>query len=257
MLISVVTAAFRPEPEHLAEAYQSLLGQTLPSGWEWEWLVQGDGEDRLNLPGGALADERVRVSYAPHGGPGTARNLALERSVGTLIRNLDSDDVLTGTTLADSITVLEERPEIGFTTCKALDLMPDGSLVSYDNDPVASYLTRGSIYEMWRMRKFSLPVHPATICIRRDLLFAVGGWMALPYSEDTGMLFTANMFSAGWFIPCVGLHYRKRPGQLSALRKLHTPEARTARAHVIQERILALQGQLEKLGIRHLSEEVL
>ncbi|QEV39866.1 hypothetical protein CP978_16030 [Streptomyces nodosus] len=45
---------------------------------------------------------------------------------------------------------------------------------------------------------------------------ALGGWMALPSSEDTGLLMALNAVSTGWFIEECGLLYRKWPGQSTA-----------------------------------------
>ncbi len=40
--------------------------------------------------------------------------------------------------------------------------------------------------------------------------------MALPASEDTGLLLALNAVSTGYFIPDAGLLYRKWPGQSTA-----------------------------------------
>ncbi|GAB0103477.1 glycosyltransferase family 2 protein [Nocardia sp. JMUB6875] len=240
MLISVITPCYRSRADYLDEAYRSLCDQLLPAGWEWEWLIQGDGDDPVPLPPEALSDPRVKLAYSPHGGPGTARNVALERSSGTLIRNLDSDDVLTPRALADSIRILTTHPNVGWTTCRALDLMPDGSLVGFDSDPAEGQIQKGQIYDWWQASKFLLKVHPTTICIRRDLLIAMGGWMALPSAEDTGMLLAVSTISRGWFISSVGLHYRKHPEQLTAGTQYEVD--RSARVRLLVQRVHALEA---------------
>ncbi len=40
--------------------------------------------------------------------------------------------------------------------------------------------------------------------------------MAVPGSEDTGLLIAASVLTTGWFTGEVGLLYRKWPGQASA-----------------------------------------
>jgi glycosyltransferase involved in cell wall biosynthesis len=41
--ISVITPVHPDASDYLTEAYQSLLAQQLPTGWEWRWIVQQDG----------------------------------------------------------------------------------------------------------------------------------------------------------------------------------------------------------------------
>ncbi|GAB2453902.1 glycosyltransferase family 2 protein [Nocardia tengchongensis] len=247
MLISVITPSYRSRTDYLEAAYLSLLDQEMPAEWEWEWIVQGDG-DAVPLPAAALTDPRVKLAVGPHGGPGVARNLALERSTGELIRNLDSDDVLTPNALADSIEVLTSHPKVGWTTCRALDLMPDGSLVGFDTDPREGLLPRGENATYWIMFGYRLNIHPTTICIRRDLLIALGGWMALPTAEDTGMLLAVSTVVDGWFISSVGLHYRKHPDQLTNSAQYAVD--RSNRVELIRERILALRSLLQNPDLR-------
>lgn len=65
--------------------------------------------------------------------------------------------------------------------------------------------------------------------MRRDLLLALGGWMALPASEDTGLLLALNTVSTGYFIREYGLLYRKWPGQATAQPTHTATEERDAR----------------------------
>ncbi|MBF6171532.1 glycosyltransferase family 2 protein [Nocardia blacklockiae] len=251
MLISVITPVYRPREDFLADAYESLCDQSLPSGWEWEWLIQVDGEDELPLPRRAMEDARVKPSSGPHGGPGMARNLALERSAGTLIQNLDADDILCPNALARNIEIFTKNPEVGWTTSRALDLMPDGRLVRVDADRIEGRITRGVLAEEWWLRGYTLTVHPATICIRRELVIAVGGWMALPVGEDIGMLLAVSTFAPGWFIGEVGLHYRKHPGQTTPS---DTPkDVLHKRWLFLKERVLAIEAVLSQPNIRWMS----
>lgn len=249
MLISVITPAYRAEPTFLAEAYESLRRQSLPSGWEWEWLVQSDGHEPPPLPVDAYNDTRVKPASGPKSGPGTTRNLALERSMGAFIQNLDADDILAHqNVLANSINILTENPKVGWTTSRALDLMPDGSLIGVDTEPPPGRLPRGLVYEWWVGRGYVLSVHPATICIRRELLIAVGGWMAFPVAEDIGMLLAVSTFAPGWFIGEVGLHYRKHPGQTTPS---DTPaDVLQTRWKFLGERVQAIKQLLAQPDIR-------
>lgn len=249
MLISVITPVHNGRLDYLTEAYESLRSQVLPTGWDWEWLVQHDDPTPLELPDTAADDPRVRPGSGRHGGPGVARTIALQRARGRYVRNLDADDILPPTALAQAIDVLEHHPDIGWTTCRAVDLLPNGSTVSFSGDPDAGPLPTGCVARYWREHGWRLHVHPTTITIRKELLLALGGWMALPISEDTGMLLTANVFSPGWFLSEVGLYYRQHPGQIT--KAAPDLDDRTLRMEMLDERLRALETLLDKAANRH------
>lgn len=242
-MISVITAVYDPEPHHLLEAYRSLASQQLPDGWAWEWLVQEDG--RTGVAASVLpADDRVSHGSGRHGGVAITRNLALSRARGELVKNLDQDDVLTAGVLARDIAAIGSGA--GWTTSRALDLMPDGSLVAFDGDPAHGRLEPGVVLDLWRQNGFRLPVHPTTMCLRRDLAVMLGGWMAVPGSDDTGLLIAASVLSCGFFESAVGLHYRKWPGQGSTEGSAHYETVEwNARMKLISERAAALQSMVD------------
>lgn len=240
-LLSVVTPVLDPRPEYLAEAYGSLAAQELPAGWQWEWVVQEDGRTgdvaRLLPP-----DPRVRVGTGrPHGGVGHTRNMALARSRGELVKAFDGDDVMAPGTLARDINVLRREPGVQWTTSRALDLLPDGSTVASPHDPAPGRLESGVVADYWRRHGYRLPVHGVTLCMRRRLLVALGGWMGIPGSDDTGLLVAASVVSTGFFHGEVGLYYRKWPGQVTAQAAHTEPDEWTARMLLIDERARALR----------------
>jgi hypothetical protein len=90
------------------------------------------------------------------------------------------------------------------------------------------------------MHNYRAQVHPVTLCMRRELVMALGGWMALPASGDTGLLLAANAISTGYFITEVGLLYRKWPGQMTS-QAAHIDETEwPARVAIIEARASAL-----------------
>ncbi|MGW5383966.1 glycosyltransferase family A protein [Nocardia sp. NPDC003963] len=212
----MVTAAGRVDPQHLAEAYRSLCTQVLPAGWNWEWAVQSDGTGReLPLPAAVRTDPRILPGEQPHGGPAVARTTALSRCRGQLVRVLDADDRLPETALADAITVLCADPAVGWTTSAVLDLAADGILTGWHDDPAEGILPRGSTIAAWTADSAALRIHPATLTIRRPLLIALGGWMALPASEDIGLLARLDSLAAGYFLARPGLIRGSHPGQMT------------------------------------------
>jgi glycosyltransferase involved in cell wall biosynthesis len=248
-VVSVITAAHPPTVPYLRDAYASLNRQVLPEGWEWQWVVQEDGQSgcvTAVLP----SDSRISVGAGRPGGPGVARTLALARATGSLVKVLDADDQLLPDTLARDIAVLTEHPDVGWTTSKALDLLPNGSTIAWDqDDPPEGRLVGNAVFQYWLDHNYRPQVLPSTLCIRRNLLLAIGGWMALPASEDTGMLLAASVMSPGFFIASDGLLYRKWPGQSTARPAHVDPTERHDRMAVIEQRVRALQqAQLGALG---------
>jgi glycosyltransferase involved in cell wall biosynthesis len=237
-ILSIITPIYNPVPEHLRAAYESLRNQTVPDGWEWEWIVQEDGRNgaaREILP----TDERVKHGAGRHGGVAITRNLGLASAAGSLIKNLDQDDLLTPGVIARDIAILSSHPDICWSTSRVLDLLPDGSTVGFD-DPLSGRIEPGFVLDHWRSHNYRLPVHPTTVCIRRKLLTALGGWMAVPGSDDTGMFIAASVLAAGYFHNEVGLLYRKWSGQVTASAEHTEPVEWNSRMSLIRERAAAL-----------------
>jgi glycosyltransferase involved in cell wall biosynthesis len=232
--MSVITPVHPPSLPYLTEAYESLAAQELPPGWAWEWLVQEDGETGL-LDDVLPADERVLIGSGRRGGPGVARMLALSRASGQLIKALDADDVLAPGALARDIAALED-PAIGWTTCRVLDLFPDGTTAGVDSDPEEGPIQPGTILRYWQRNGYLSPVVAGTLCIRRELLLDLGGWMALPASEDTGLVLAANASSVGYFVATCGMFYRKWAGQVTKSAAHNDDAERLARMKLIGER---------------------
>jgi glycosyltransferase involved in cell wall biosynthesis len=236
--ISIITAVHAPGAEYLPDAYKSLVEQEMPGGWDWQWVVQEDGESDV-VARLVPDDDRVSFGQGRAGRAAMARTMGLARARGGLVKVLDADDMLTPGALARDITALS-RTGIGWTTSRVLDLLPDGSTVGFDQDPPAGAIERGAVLEHWKAHDHRAQVHPATLCVRRELLLALGGWMALPASEDTGLLLALNAVSRGWFSAQTGLLYRKWPGQVTS-HESHVHEGeRSARMAVIGARAEAL-----------------
>ncbi|GAU67846.1 hypothetical protein SSP35_05_04130 [Streptomyces sp. NBRC 110611] len=233
--IIIVTAVHAPSAHFLTDAYTSLRRQQLPDGWEWHWLIQEDGTSDEVAPH-VPDDPRVTFRQGRPGGPGVARTLALAHADGEYVKVLDADDQLTPGTLARDLAALEADHTLAWATSRALDLLPDGTTTGFPGDPAPGPIERGTVLDFWKANDFRAQVHPATLFVRRDLLLALGGWMALPASEDTGLLLALNATSRGWFSAETGLLYRKWPGQATG-HPSHTDTAeRTARMAIAEAR---------------------
>lgn len=240
-VLSVVTAVHEPSLTFLPEAYQSLAEQEMPPGWSWQWIVQEDG--RTGAASAVLPDDpRITNGTARRSGAGATRNMALARAAGSLVKVLDADDRLTAGALARDVAVFTQRPTVGWTVTSALDLMPDGSTTGREHtDPPAGQLSRTHVLHYFQQNDYRLPVHPATLCVRRELLVAIGGWMALPAGEDTGLLLAVSVVSDGYFIAEPGLLYRKHPDQITGHATWTEPTEWAARMRLIEARALALE----------------
>jgi glycosyltransferase involved in cell wall biosynthesis len=237
--IIIVTAVHGPSAKFLPEAFKSLCEQELPDGWEWHWVIQEDGKTDDVAPH-VPTDERVTFRQGRPGGPGVARTIALAHADGEYIKVLDADDQLAPGTLARDLAALEGDRTIGWATSRVLDFLPDGSTAGFPGDPDNGPIEREAVLDYWKANGFRAQVHPATLFMRRDLLLALGGWMALPASEDTGLLLALNAVSRGWFSEDVGLLYRKWEGQATGQASHVDPAEREVRMAVVEARARAL-----------------
>src|SRR5699024_614081 len=101
-VITVMTAVHAPGAGFLSDAYESLRKQQLPDGWEWQWVLQEDGQTDEVAPR-VPDDPRIPFGQGRAGRAGMARTIALPRAEGSLVRVLDADDQLTPGTLARDI----------------------------------------------------------------------------------------------------------------------------------------------------------
>lgn len=237
--VVVVTAVHAPSAGFLPQAWASLREQRLPDGWEWHWLIQEDGLSDAVRPY-VPDDRRVSFRQGRAGGPGVARTMALAHADGEYVKVLDADDRLTPGALARDLAALEADPGLGWATSRALDLLPDGSTAGFPGDPAHGPVERGAVLDFWLANGHRAQVHPATLFARRGLLTALGGWMALPASEDTGLLLALNAVSRGWFSAPVGLLYRKWEGQVTGQRAHTDAGERAVRTAVVEARARAL-----------------
>jgi len=208
-LISVVTAVLAGKHQFLGEVYKSLLGQRMPPDWDWQWIVQEDGE--TGIPQAALpTDPRISAGSGPRSRASAARTVALSRVDGALLRTVDADDLLPEGALYRDITTLIDHPTIGWCVSPTVDLVRDGSLRSGPRDPNPGPLPPGFLAD--GERAGMLQVHGMTLCTYAALVRTLGGWPALPMQEDVGLLLAAEAVAEGWMIQEPGLIYRRWSG---------------------------------------------
>ncbi|MFJ6140542.1 glycosyltransferase family 2 protein [Kitasatospora sp. NPDC092286] len=235
--ISVVTPVHNGGHQYLEETYRSLREQELPDGWDWQWIVQEDGES--GIPAASLPDDaRISIGAGPRGGAAMARTMGLTRVTGSLVRALDADDLLPVGALARAIEVMTSHPDLGWCVGSCLDLLPDGTLAPGPADPAAGMLPPGMLAD--GLRSGQLQVMGTTMTIRTDLLRALGGWPALPAGEDVGVLLAAEAISPGWMIAEPVEVYRKHSGQMTGTAEFRDTVTTAARHTAILGRADAL-----------------
>lgn len=237
-VISVVTAVLAGRHQHIRETYESLAQQKMPSGWDWQWVVQEDGETGQPLAG-LPRDPRISSGQGPHGRAARARTIALSRATGMLVRALDADDMLTDQALDRDITVLTGQPDIAWCVSPALDLLSDGSLRPGPRDPDPGPLPPGFLAE--GERAGLLQVLGVTMCAYTQLVRALGGWPALP-SEDVALLLAAEGVSNGWMLAEPSLIYRRWEGSNTAHINKWEASAGSPQRTVLLDRANALQA---------------
>lgn len=190
-LVSVIMPAFNAGP-FIAEAIESILGQTLP---DLELLVVDDGSaDRTAEIVSANRDPRLRLIRKPHSGLIDSLNRGLSEATGRYFARMDADDVALPERLAAELTLLESgkadvaagRVEI-FRDRGAL--MP--GFTAYQ-EWLNGVITHEKIVENLFIED---PLPSPTLFMRRKDLLDSGGYDANVYPDDYNL--TLKNFKAG------------------------------------------------------------
>lgn len=114
-VVSIITPSFN-RADLVGETAKSIFAQHYP---HWEWVIVDDGstDDSWEiLEGFAASDARVRVFKRDRGPKGacSCRNIAVERSAGSLLLFLDTDDLLADHCLAQRVQAMQQAPSMDF-----------------------------------------------------------------------------------------------------------------------------------------------
>lgn len=117
--VSVFTPSHRPQ--FLDETYRSLRAQTFG---DWEWIILLNQGARWRPE---PADDRVRVLIQDEvRGVGAAKRMACDAARGEILFELDHDDELVSTALAEVVAAFDEHPEVGFVFSNCAQISPSG-----------------------------------------------------------------------------------------------------------------------------------
>lgn len=210
-LFSIITAVDPSRMDYFPDTIASIMEARAWSP-NFEWIVQVDGENADCAQEALVASAKIQANLV-HCGPGGTRNFALERATGTYVRNLDADDILMPQALVDLEAFLRhyKYPTWAVT---AVEYTEDGKTRIKGSDSVLDpVIPARELLRMWT--DITIPVHPTTLCIQSDVARALGGWMGLPASEDTGLLMAVSSLFDGGYLSIPTVLYRRSPIQMS------------------------------------------
>ena len=175
------------------------------------------------------------------GAAGT-RNFALARARGEMFRNLDDDDRLSRGALRAAAAVLAEHDHVAYVVGPALDLVGQ-ELVAFPEVLPPGLIEPMVLVDLWRARDHLGAVHPTTLCARRDVVLALGGYPAIAGSEDTALLMALSATVYGWQLDVPVLEYRRHDGQTLATSWAADPHTRSQRYAAINARVDAIRRE--------------
>jgi glycosyltransferase involved in cell wall biosynthesis len=245
-LISIVTPTQAHNADHIAALWDSLAGQELPPGWEWEWLVQEDGQRpavRDRLPGDP------RIHYDALGvqlGGAATRNTALARARGELVAGMDHDDLYEPGGLAALAGPLAGDPAAAWSCARMRWQNPDGSTWVKPDVYPPGRIEPGTIADTF-VRSDDFPFPASIVAYRRLHLVAHGGWPAVARSADAVLLAAFSTRWPGIWVDEVVATYRRWPAQHTVQRQDVTIRDLPHVRGVIAQRLAAeraLDGQI-------------
>ncbi len=122
--VSIVVPVYRPQPQHLREAIESVLAQT-SDGWELVLVADGPQPGEIERILSGLDDERILVHRrSDQGGIVAASNDAIDRASGEFVCFLDNDDTLDPSAIQALHEVIAAQPDtdVIYTDEDKLDL---------------------------------------------------------------------------------------------------------------------------------------
>lgn len=170
-IVSVIIPVYN-QAEYIGQAIESALAQTFP---KVEILVVNDGSTDQTAHVLAHYAQDIQLITQENAGLCAARNRALHEATGRYIAFLDADDLWYSEKLTDSVTYLEQHPEIDIVVGAWDWINEDGILIrplftpstSYQKlltDPIQELILWGSLF------------HIAALCFRKECFDRVGAF---------------------------------------------------------------------------------
>ncbi len=217
-MLSILTPVLVNEGtrELLPKTIASVEQQSLPAGWNLEWIIMEDGKDPV-LEGYSWPDNvRYRKIEKQVGEP-SARTLALSMAAGEIVLAFDADDTLPPESLKKICTAFDENPVAKWVAGQESTprhLTPWINRTDPEDFVAAGICQPETIYPFWK-RTGQFPV-TFQCSYKTDTLWEYGGYPAMPYSGDINLLFAVSSIEPGVVLHDTVLNYRRWPGQMTA-----------------------------------------
>lgn len=157
----------------LPVAVRSVLAQTYKN---FELLIVDDGstDNTFDTVKEFVAkDGRVKYFYQDNQGPSGARNAGIRKSTGYYIAFLDSDDEWFPEKIHKQLRLFKSGSGLGFVGCNKICLIKDRDSLEY-NLYKARFPPGKDRFTLEDFLKFSSPVNPSTVMIKREALLKTG-----------------------------------------------------------------------------------
>jgi len=108
--ISIITACYN-HGKYISEMLDSVFAQTFQ---DFELIIVNNGstDDTARILD-QIQHEKVRIIHTENNGPAHARNLAISKSTGEIILNLDADNKIAPAFIAKCLRVFDDKPNAG------------------------------------------------------------------------------------------------------------------------------------------------
>jgi glycosyltransferase involved in cell wall biosynthesis len=210
--VDVIIPAYNAA-KYVAAAIESVLAQTFS---DWRVLVIDDGSTdetaEVVAPYVARLEGKIKYIKRINGGVSAARNTGILNSSAEFLAMLDADDIWLPCRLAESLKVIEARPEIGLTYGFISRIDQDGRLI--DTWDRRQKHGEGRVAPYIYMKQIDLPT--LTVTVRRKCIDEVGMFdESLRITEDRDLWFRISLRYEVALVPKVLAYYRVSPNSIT------------------------------------------
>lgn len=226
VFVSVILPTFN-RGEYLERAIRSVLAQTYQ---DWELIIWDDGStDQTEELVRSFRDKRIHYFYEKNQGVAYARNQAINKSHGTLIAFLDSDDAWHPEKLSKQVRAMQAFPQVDllFSDFLNFDVVNDTQRTGFQQELHGiEHLTIRELEDGLNLIEDGMPENLAlgnfiatdTVMIKREILDRLGGFdERLRNSEDFELWWRLGLAGVKFAFLDEGLLNRYKPsGTLSS-----------------------------------------
>ncbi|MBN2018002.1 MAG: glycosyltransferase [Candidatus Cloacimonetes bacterium] len=155
--------------DYITEAVDSVLNQTYK---EIEVVVIDDGSTDQTKHILSVYNDKIMYLYQENHGVAVARNKGIEVSNGDYISFLDSDNKWLPDLLADSVAILENKPDIGLVHSGKIRINENGDVIEDHSQKKGIKHLSGYIYKNLLLRKANFNL--SSVVVRMKCIEEVG-----------------------------------------------------------------------------------